>query len=184
MTQTALFELPRWGAGDDPDTRAQHNQIVDKLEALGVRVAVGHFNARPAAGGQPSKRFIYITDDLPFPGAMYQDPGVAGQPWIPLNGPDLTAYTAYAPVVQLSNGTVLAPAIAAGFFKAVGKTLQLNIHIHDPGTGGVLGWGYRVFLPPGFNFVELFRMGKSSSGSIITDQAPHDIYLYGAVEVA
>lgn len=85
MTTTTLLELPRWGAGADPDTRAQHTAIVDKLEALGVRVQVGHFNDRPAAGGQPSKRFIYITDDLPFVGAMYQDPGAAGQPWIPLN---------------------------------------------------------------------------------------------------
>lgn len=85
MTTTELFDLPRWGAGTDPDTRAQHTAIVDQLEALGLRVAVGHFNDRPAAGSQPSKRFIYITDDTPFVGAMYQDPGVAGQPWIPLN---------------------------------------------------------------------------------------------------
>jgi hypothetical protein len=84
MGVSALFGMPVWGAGSDPDTRAQHNSLVTQLEALGVRLEVGAFNARPAPG--LSNRRLYITTDLPFVGAMYQDSGPGGgATWIPLN---------------------------------------------------------------------------------------------------
>lgn len=84
MGVSTLFGLPVWGAGTDPDTRAQMNNFVAQLEALGVRMQVDVFANRPAPGLSP--RFLFISTDLPFPGAMYQDSGPGGAPsWIPLN---------------------------------------------------------------------------------------------------
>jgi hypothetical protein len=82
ITSTRRFGLLRWGAGSDPDLRAQHTNTIDKLEALAAQLLEGAFNARPAAG--VGQRFYRCTStvDGHF-GELWADSGPVAAPGSP-----------------------------------------------------------------------------------------------------